>query len=227
MSWSNSLILRRIVDAVGVGQPVVEQDEVDALGKLLQRGASGLGLEHLVPFRLEALGQRPADQGFVVDDENRGFGHDYGVRERAPVDGLRRRRHDRQSQVLRYSRRVGRPMGFFSRAAWNPANRLDRPARARSVAVAGGPCARSAGRSGCGRPRRQDARLTPPSRRRGATTHAAAGRAVSRRRASVSRDSDESLHTGRSRARSSNELLSPMSSTSRQTFGFITHPFDF
>ena len=62
MSWSNSLILRRTADAVGIGQPVVEQHQVDAFGELLQRGLAGIGLEHVVPLGLEALGQRPANQ---------------------------------------------------------------------------------------------------------------------------------------------------------------------
>ena len=62
-------------DSVRVRKPIVEQDEIDALGEFLHRGASGIRFEHLVPLGLEAFGQRPANQRFVVDDENSGFRH--------------------------------------------------------------------------------------------------------------------------------------------------------
>ena len=58
-------------DPVGVGKPIVEQDQIDALRQLLQGGAPGIRFEHLVSLGLEALGQRPANQGFIIDDENR------------------------------------------------------------------------------------------------------------------------------------------------------------
>ena len=75
MSWSNSLILAQHRDAVGIGKAIVEQDEIHALGKLLEGGASGLRLEHLVPVGLQAFAQGPANQGFVIDDKNGGVWH--------------------------------------------------------------------------------------------------------------------------------------------------------
>ncbi len=62
-------------DAVGIGKAIVEQDEIHALGKLLEGGASGLRLEHLVPVGLQAFAQGPANQGFVIDDKNGGVWH--------------------------------------------------------------------------------------------------------------------------------------------------------
>ena len=44
-------------DAVGIGQPIVEKNQVDAFRKFVQGGASRFGFEHVVPFGLEALGQ--------------------------------------------------------------------------------------------------------------------------------------------------------------------------
>ena len=75
MSWIELLDLAQDRDAVRVRQAIVEQDQIDALLELLERGAAGVGFEHVVAVRLEALGQRPADQGFIVNDENRGFRH--------------------------------------------------------------------------------------------------------------------------------------------------------
>jgi hypothetical protein len=60
-------------DPVAVRQPIVQEDEIDAFGQQRQRGGAGLRLEDLVPLELEALAERPADQGFVVDDKNSGF----------------------------------------------------------------------------------------------------------------------------------------------------------
>ena len=60
--------------AVGVGQPVVEEHEIDAFGELLERGFPGVGFEDVVAFGLEAFAERPADEGFVVDNQDRGFG---------------------------------------------------------------------------------------------------------------------------------------------------------
>ena len=62
-------------DAVGIGKAIVEQDEIHALGKLLEGGASGFRLEHFVPVGLQALAQGPANQGFVIDDKNGGVWH--------------------------------------------------------------------------------------------------------------------------------------------------------
>ena len=69
MSWSYSDLAQHR-DAVGVGELVVEQDEVDALAHLLERPRARLRLEDLIALTLEPLGQRPADQGFVIDNEN-------------------------------------------------------------------------------------------------------------------------------------------------------------
>ena len=79
MSWSNSFDLAKDGDAVSIGKPIVEKNQVDAFRQFVQGGAPSVGFEHVVSVRLEALGERPADQGFVVDNENGGFGHD-GIR---------------------------------------------------------------------------------------------------------------------------------------------------
>ena len=75
MSWIELLDLAQDGHAVGIRQPVVEQHEVDALLELLERRLAGAGLEDLVAVGLEPLAQRPADQSFVVDDQNGGFWH--------------------------------------------------------------------------------------------------------------------------------------------------------
>ena len=62
-------------DPVDVGQLVVEQDEIDAGGDPLERLLAGRRLDHVVSVGAQAFDQRPADQRFVVDDENRGVGH--------------------------------------------------------------------------------------------------------------------------------------------------------
>ena len=65
-------------DAVGVWKAVIEQHEVHAFGEFFERGASGIGFEQIVSVGLQTFRQRPPDERFVVDDQNRGFGH--GVR---------------------------------------------------------------------------------------------------------------------------------------------------
>ena len=166
-------------DAVGVGQPIVEQDEIDALGQLLHGGAPGVRLEHVVSLGLEAFGQRPANQGFVVDDKNRGFRHDVD-----PVQAARVRSRDGAPAVPYKTRsftpdsaRVAIVSGEFL-APWG--NFRGGPSRLWTPFIRdrGLPVGRSAGQSGCGRPPPPDARQTPLSRRRGATTHAVAGRAA-------------------------------------------------
>ena len=62
-------------DPVGVGQPIVEQDQIDAFGEPLHGRLTGVGLEHVVSLGLEAFGQRPADQGFIIDDEHGSVWH--------------------------------------------------------------------------------------------------------------------------------------------------------
>ena len=61
-------------DAVDVGQLVVEQHEIDAVGDALERLLAGRRLHHVVPVGPQALDQRPADQRLVVDDQDRGVG---------------------------------------------------------------------------------------------------------------------------------------------------------
>ena len=56
--------------AVRVRQLVVEQDQIDTLAQLFERPCARLGLEHLIALALQPFGQRPADQGFVIDNEN-------------------------------------------------------------------------------------------------------------------------------------------------------------
>ena len=61
--------------AVGVWQPIVEQDQVDPLWKLFQSGPAGIGLEHVIAFPLQALGKGPPNQRFIINDEDCGFDH--------------------------------------------------------------------------------------------------------------------------------------------------------
>ena len=56
---------------VPVGQPIVEQDQIDAVPALGERLGGGCGLDDAVPFALETVGQRPANELLVVDHENR------------------------------------------------------------------------------------------------------------------------------------------------------------
>src|SRR5207249_3630459 len=56
--------------AVHVGQPVVQEDEVHAFLELLERLAAGARLEDVVALRAQPLPQRPANQIFVVDDQD-------------------------------------------------------------------------------------------------------------------------------------------------------------
>ena len=46
---------------------------------LLERLGGGLRLDDPIAFLREAIAQRPADELLVVDDENRGFGHECSI----------------------------------------------------------------------------------------------------------------------------------------------------
>jgi hypothetical protein len=59
-------------DAIEIGQLVIEQDEIDALLRMLQCLGAILRFEDLVAFTAQALRERPANQLFIVDDEDRG-----------------------------------------------------------------------------------------------------------------------------------------------------------
>ena len=61
--------------AVGIGQAEVEEDEIDALLVSLDRLGGGFRLEHAVTFLAEPLGEGPADQLFIVDNQNRRGAH--------------------------------------------------------------------------------------------------------------------------------------------------------
>ena len=43
--------------------------------QLPERGGAGFCFENLVALPLQSFGQRPADEGFIVDNQNRGVGH--------------------------------------------------------------------------------------------------------------------------------------------------------
>jgi hypothetical protein len=58
------------LQAVGVGEPEVEQDEVYARGRLFERHGAVRRLGDSIAFLLEAGTQRPPDEIFVVDDEH-------------------------------------------------------------------------------------------------------------------------------------------------------------
>ena len=75
VSGSASLIFFSTVRPSPVGQPVVEQHEIDPFAMLLERLGGRLRLDHAIAFLREPIVQRPANQLLVVDDENRGFGH--------------------------------------------------------------------------------------------------------------------------------------------------------
>jgi hypothetical protein len=60
---------------IAIGQPVVEQDEIDALLALGQRLGRSAGFDNVVAFGLQAVAERPANQLLVVDDEDRGSVH--------------------------------------------------------------------------------------------------------------------------------------------------------
>src|SRR5262249_58230556 len=59
-------------DAVEIRKLVVQQHEIDAIARALERLASRGGLEHVIAFRPQTFGQGPADQLFIVDNKNRG-----------------------------------------------------------------------------------------------------------------------------------------------------------
>ena len=61
--------------AVDVGQLVVEQHQVDAVGDAIERLLAGRRLDDLVAVGAQPLGERPANQLFVVDDEDGGVSH--------------------------------------------------------------------------------------------------------------------------------------------------------
>jgi hypothetical protein len=59
-----------------VGEPVVQEDQVDQLlAEDLQPSAAVLGLEDLVPLLLQPFLERPADQLLVLDDQDSLVGH--------------------------------------------------------------------------------------------------------------------------------------------------------
>ena len=62
-------------ETVAVGQTVIEQNQIDAFLTPGEGAGGGLCLEHPVPFGLQTLGERPADQLLVVDDEDGGRLH--------------------------------------------------------------------------------------------------------------------------------------------------------
>ena len=59
--------------AIGIGQRVVEEDEVDTVDDLIERRPARAGLDDLIPLGHQPFGQRPADRSLVVHDEDCGF----------------------------------------------------------------------------------------------------------------------------------------------------------
>lgn len=72
MSGSNAL-LSQDRQAIGIGHQGVEENEVDTVDDLIERRPSRLGLDDLVSLGRQPFGQRPADRGLVVHDEDCGF----------------------------------------------------------------------------------------------------------------------------------------------------------
>ena len=60
---------------VRIGQPIVEQDEIDAFATPLERLGRGLRLQQTIALLLQPRRQRPANELLVVDDQNRGCVH--------------------------------------------------------------------------------------------------------------------------------------------------------
>ena len=59
--------------AIGIGQRIGEEDEVDTVDDLIERRPARPGLDDLIPLGLQPFGQRPADRSLVVHDEDCGF----------------------------------------------------------------------------------------------------------------------------------------------------------
>ena len=57
-------------ETVGIGQFVVEQHEVDRIPESLEGLATVCRFDHPIALLGEPFGERPSDQGFVVDDQN-------------------------------------------------------------------------------------------------------------------------------------------------------------
>ena len=57
--------------AVGIRKAVIQEDEVDAVGEPLDRRGTGLGFKHVITVALQAFAERPPDERFVVNDQNR------------------------------------------------------------------------------------------------------------------------------------------------------------
>jgi hypothetical protein len=66
------LDLAQHLEAVGIGQPIVEQHEIHGRTALREGFLGCRRLEHLVPLLREPLGQRPTDQLLVVYNEDSG-----------------------------------------------------------------------------------------------------------------------------------------------------------
>ena len=84
-------------EAVGVRQAEIEQHEIHAFAMALERLGGGFGLENAVALLAEPIGQRPANQLFVVDDEDGRRAHAPSIRSRrredAAVGTVSRARH--------------------------------------------------------------------------------------------------------------------------------------
>jgi hypothetical protein len=70
-----ALDLLEDVEAVAVRQFVIEEHEVDAFAKPLERIGGRRRLHHPIALIVEPAGQRPPNELFIVDDENRGGPH--------------------------------------------------------------------------------------------------------------------------------------------------------
>src|SRR4051794_16050421 len=59
------------MQAVAVGQTIIEKHEVDVPGKSLERFMRRTGFDDVKAVSFQSLGERPANQLLVIDDENR------------------------------------------------------------------------------------------------------------------------------------------------------------
>jgi hypothetical protein len=63
------------LEAVRIGQAVIEQHQIGRRLELRAGVFSRRRLQHVVPLAAQPLAQRPANQRFVVDDQNGGVCH--------------------------------------------------------------------------------------------------------------------------------------------------------
>ena len=77
------------MQAVAVGQAIIEKHEVNVRGKSLERLMRRTGFDDVKAVSFQSLGERPANQLLVIDDQNRR--HEWRLYGRDPRSGTRKR----------------------------------------------------------------------------------------------------------------------------------------